>query len=232
MKRLLAFCVVCTAATPGFAADLILPEIVGSAYEVAAPVDDWTAFYAGVFAGYTGGRSEYWGSTGGPTFPYIGEAAGGLIGFQLGADYQVESFLLGAVADIAWANLGSSATGGGAVFDSRLQYLGTVRARVGVANETLLGYVHGGLAYGSNTINATMAGGAPFPEVHGNGRIGYTLGAGVEAKVSDNVSLLAEYAFTDLGDPIVFSNPAGFAAFDLRESMRFHTIKMGVNYRF
>lgn len=61
MKRLLAFCVVCTAATPGFAADLILPEIVGSAYEVAAPVDDWTAFYAGVFAGYTGGRSEYWG---------------------------------------------------------------------------------------------------------------------------------------------------------------------------
>jgi outer membrane immunogenic protein len=77
-----------------------------------------------------------------------------------------------------------------------------------------------------------MAGGAPFPEVHGNGRIGHTLCAGVEAKVSDNVSLLAEYSFTDLGDPIVFSNPPGFAAFDLRESMRFHTIKVGVNYRF
>ena len=65
-----------------------------------------------------------------------------------------------------------------------------------------------------------------------NGPMGYTLGAGVEAKVGDNVSRLAEYAFTDLGDPIVFSTPAGFAAFDLRESMRFHTIKMGVNYRF
>ena len=232
MRPIIAFCAVCIATTPSFAADLALPVVVNSAYEDTTPVDDWTAFYAGVFAGYAGGRSEYWGSTGGPTFPYIGEAAGGLIGFQLGADYQVESFVVGAVADLAWANLSSSATGGGAVFDSRLQYLGTVRARVGVANATLLGYVHGGLAYGSNTINATMAGGAPFPEVHGNGRIGYTLGAGVEAKVSENISLLAEYSFTDLGDPIVFSNPPGFAAFDLRESMRFHTVKVGVNYRF
>lgn len=230
MRPLFAVCAICIAATPTFAADLILPEM-DNEYEVSAPVADWTAFYAGVFGGYTGGRSEYWGSTGGPTFPYVGDAAGGLVGFQLGADYQVESFVFGAAADIAWANLSSSATGGGAEFHSRLDYLGTVRARVGVANETLLGYVHGGLAYGSNTINARL-GGAPFTEVHGNSRIGYTLGAGVEAKVSDNISLLAEYSYTDLGDPIVFSNPPGSPAFDLRESMRFHTVKVGLNYRF
>lgn len=231
MRPLFAVCAICIAAVPASAADLILPAVGESDYAVVAPASDWTAFYAGVFGGYTAGKSEYWGSTGGPTFPYIGDAAGGLIGFQLGADYQVESFVIGAVADIAWANLSSSATGGGATFDSRLNYLGTVRARVGVANESLLGYVHGGLAYGSNTIDA-RTGSGPMPEAHGNGRIGYTLGAGVEAKVSENISLLAEYSFTDLGDPVVFSNPPGFAAFDLREAMRFHTVKVGVNYRF
>lgn len=189
---------------------------------------DWTGFYAGIFGGYAGGNFEYNG-TAGAGFPWIGSASGGLLGVQVGADYQINNFVIGGVADLAWTNLRGETIGAGALIKSSLQYTGSLRARAGVAVENALLYAHGGLAFGSTDTSADFNGPLPF---HGNSRVGYTLGAGLEYKLTDQVSLFGEYAFTDLGDPVVFSNAPPAPAFDLHETLRYHSVKVGVNYRF
>jgi outer membrane immunogenic protein len=190
---------------------------------------EWSQFYAGIFGGYGGGTYEYVG-TAGAGFPWIGNGTGALLGVQAGADYQMGNLVLGGVVDLAWSNLSANTNGGGATITSTLQYLGTVRARAGVAVDTALLYAHGGLAFGrTETSAADAVGPIPFND---NDRLGYTVGAGVEVKMTDQISVFGEYAFTDLGNPIVFSNPPAGVPFDLNESLRFHSVKVGLNYRF
>lgn len=225
MKRYALLIAAVFATTPAYAADLGVVHIPEPEGYVAS---DWTGFYAGIFGGYSGGRFEYYGSAG-AGFPWVGDASGGLLGVQVGADYQINNFVIGGIADLAWTNLHGETNGAGALIKSTLQYTGSLRARAGVAAESVLIYAHGGLAFGSTDTSADFNGPLPF---HGNGRLGYTLGAGLEVKLTDQISMFGEYAFTDLGNPIVFSNTPPAAAFDLRETLRYHSVKVGLNYRF
>jgi len=211
--------------TPAYAADLGVVYVPEPDGYIAS---DWTGFYAGIFGGYAGGTFEYHGSAG-AGFPWVGSPSGGLLGVQLGADYQINNFVIGGIADLAWANLHGETNGAGALIKSTLHYTGSLRARAGVAMDNTLFYAHGGLAFGSTDTSADFNGPLPF---HGNGRVGYTLGGGLEVKLTDQVSVFGEYAFTDLGNPIVFSNTPPAAAFDLRETLRYHSVKVGLNYRF
>lgn len=215
------------------AADLYIQT--DEALVIDAPTD-WTGFYAGIFGGVAPGRYEYNG-TAGFGFPYIGDDTGGLVGIQAGANYQMGNLVLGGVVDIALTNLSGSTSSGPAINDitisSSLRSVGSVRAKVGFAMDNILAYAHGGLAFGrTDTSAVTTATGVPFSGFHGNDRVGFTIGAGLEAKVTDNVSVFAEYAYTDLGSATVFTNPPGFAAFDLNETVRFQTVKAGINYHF
>lgn len=225
MKRTALFVAAILVSTPAYAADLgevYIPESEGYL------ASDWTGFYAGIFGGYAGGKFEYHG-TAGAGFPWVGDASGGLLGVQVGADYQINNFVIGGIADLAWTNLRGETNGAGALIKSSLQYTGSLRARAGVAMNSALIYAHGGLAFGSTDTSADFNGPLPF---HGNGRVGYTLGAGLEFKLTDQVSVFGEYAYTDLGNPIVFSNTPPAAAFDLHETLRYHSVKVGLNYRF
>jgi outer membrane immunogenic protein len=218
----------------GHAADLIIPT--NEVLVINSSATDWSGFYAGVFGGVAPGRYEYNGTTG-FGFPYIGNDVGGLFGLQGGANYQIGNFVVGGVVDIALTSLEGSTSSGPAINDitisSSLKNLGSVRAKVGYAMDNVLAYAHGGLAFGETETSAvTTATGVPFTGFHGNEHVGFTVGAGVELKVSEKVSLFAEYAYTDLGTDTVFSNPPGFAAFDLNETLRLQTIKAGANFHF
>lgn len=140
--------------------------------------------------------------------------------------------MLGAVADIALSGVeGRSTFGslGGFEYVSRLDYLGTVRARAGfLPTDDLLVYAHGGFAYGRSTPSFN-AGGLPAPGFVGTNRTGWTIGAGVEYAVTDTISLQTEYAYTDLGNPSVTDAAAPGAA---NESLKLHTVKAGLNFRF
>src|SRR5690606_38078315 len=134
-------------------------------------------------------RYEYNG-TAGFGFPYIGDATGGLVGIQAGANYQLGSLVLGGVVDIALTGLNGSTSSGPAINDitisSVLKNVGSVRAKVGFATDDILAYAHGGLAFGhTDTSAVTTATGVPFSGFHGNDRVGFTLGAGLEIKVSE-----------------------------------------------
>ena len=230
MKSYLLAAAAILCAAPAYAADLGYVESpLPPAYEAPS---DWTGFYVGAFGGLASGNSKY-DSPIDATFPYLGNTSGGLFGIQAGANYQINSFVVGGVVDIGLTNIEASAGGGGITINSDLKYLGSVRAKAGYATDTLLAYVHGGAVFGKTETSATVnATGALFDGFHGDDKFGYTLGAGLEVKVSDNISFFTEYAYTGLGDTTVFTNPPGFVDFNLKETLNFHSVKAGLNFHF
>lgn len=163
-----------------------------------------------------------------PFFTTSVDGSGGFIGAQIGYDWQIDSFVIGAVADIAATNIKASLSPvlGGIAFSatSRLDYFGTVRARLGYAWDRVLIYGHGGFAYGRASQDVAVAG---VPIFSGSqAKTGWTIGAGVEFAAFDNVSVGLEYGFLDLGRDTVF------AAGGLSERLTVHTGKLSINYRF
>jgi len=233
MKLILLAASACLIAAPALASDLVyVDDQQPVVFETEAPAVDWTGFYLGIYGGAADGDMVY--DAADDAFPYLGNLRGGFGGLQTGFNFQVsDALVLGAVADLGVTTLQGSAGGGGATLVTDLQYLGSVRAKLGYAMDRLLAYVHGGAAFGGTDSNASLdSDGIPFSNFHGGGHFGYTLGAGLEYKVSDAVSVFGEYAYTDLGSTEVFTNPPGTPAFTLYEILRYQSIKGGINFHF
>lgn len=232
MKTILTAAVFAAFLTTGAVANDIgvisLSPSVGS-----EPESDWTGFYAGIFAGAE--RSEYVSSlkpSSLPAYVVVGDKIGGIAGVQLGYDYQIDSVVLGAVADIALSNFatGLSDPALGLNYSSKLDYLGTVRARAGfLPTDKLLIYVHGGLAYGrfSPVVTSSLV---AFPDLATANRLGWTVGAGFEYALTEHVSLQTEYAYADLGT--VTTSNAGTPPLSATETLKFQSVRAGVNFRF
>jgi outer membrane immunogenic protein len=140
-----------------------------------------------------------------------------------------------------------------ATLTTRLDFLGTVRARGGwLWDPNFLTYVTAGLAYGeielSSTITQNVPGLAPeFTPYTGVGtskvvRFGGTIGAGLEWMVVPNWSVKAEYLYVGLGTPTVNSSLVNVSHFgngnlssvNVVTSARFNDniVRGGVNYHF
>ncbi len=142
-------------------------------------------------------------------------------GGQLGYNYQYGSLVGGLEADIATADAnasqtyqspGSSGVSQNSYVSSKLDYLGTVRARLGyLITPRVLFYGTGGYAYGDvkyRTDFANSAGALAFSGADKYTAGGYAYGAGVEYAYpvslnllghSSAVTLRAEYLHYDLG---------------------------------
>lgn len=220
-------------ATPAFAADFGVAPAPAS---YATSAQNWTGFYAGIFGGVATGDFDYsLVPAGGPSvLDFNINGGGGFGGVAVGVDYQIDQFVVGAVADIAIANhaasVGFNVPGlGDGELNSTLEYLGTVRARGGVAFDNLLAYAHGGVAFGGTKQELTVAGAAvPGFDPENPNRVGYTIGAGVEYKITDTISFQTEYAYTNFGEEDVYVIPGG----SVTESLAFHSVKAGLNFRF
>ncbi|WP_244486581.1 outer membrane beta-barrel protein, partial [Aureimonas sp. Leaf324] len=133
-----------------------------------------------------------------------------------------------------------------------LDYLATGRLRAGyLVTDMALLYATGGVAYGeidygfsTNSPAVTAA----FPAVINSDEDdwGYSVGGGMEVKVTQNISFGAEYLYTNLGDggsstilnggPFDGSGaaviPGQFTDFRSSGDFDFHTITAKLSYRF
>ncbi|MDX8531176.1 porin family protein [Mesorhizobium sp. VK25A] len=221
------------------AADTVVSEAPPAPPEAPAAFS-WTGFYVGGFGTLAVGDMEYGTrqifADGNPP-PQIGNfdvsASGFLGGIQAGYDWQMnDKWVVGAVADIAGSNYSASitASSNGVEFldgESKLKYLGTVRARVGYAWDRALLYAHGGLAYGKTEHRLDLGGTNVFSE--SQTRTGWTVGAGVEYAITDRISFGTEYAFVDLGAKQILDNGEGLT---INDDVDLHTLKAFVNFRF
>jgi outer membrane immunogenic protein len=136
-----------------------------------------------------------------------------------------------------------------------LQYIGTVRGRLGwLFTPTLLLYGTGGLAYGGVTLNtatSVTSSGSPWADAQpvsfggvnfSNTQVGWTAGGGLEWMFFPNWSAKVEYLYYDLGtvtqnfsivasDPVA---PTGSAVFggQARARINGNIVRAGVNYHF
>ena len=240
--------------TPAMAADVIYEEPVAPAPVVAyEPAFTWTGFYVGGQAGVAFNRdsglfsSDSSGFTGGSDDGQSGFIGGGHIGY----DYQVGNFLVGAVADLSYIDATSSSDytfGGTTIYgaEQKIDYVGTVRAKLGYAADRFAVYATGGLAYG-DTKNSylgdtvTTIGGTAYnvSVSEDTDDVGYSVGAGVDYLVTQNFSLGVEYLYTDLGDSKldVAYTPVGGGATDVLSTssstdLDFHTVWAKASFRF
>lgn len=224
----------------------------------------WTGFYVGVNAGYTWSNSNtitqaYSDSDGAGfganaligNFPsQVDVSNDGFIGGgQIGYNYQIHNnFVVGVEADIQGVASGSnslaySAPAAVTNFSRGIDYLGTVRGRLGyLVTPTLLVYGTGGLAYGQTNLNVNYLG-APaisLTDVYSDTRVGYAVGGGVEWLFHPGWSAKAEYLYYDLGSASTpgvaypYTTGAGAQISTAQSSARFdgHVIRAGLNYHF
>lgn len=198
------------------------------------PVFTWTGFYVGANAGYAWGQidsttiSAVTGLGGVTGLGAFSDPDGFTGGGQIGYNYQIGQWVLGAEADFQGADLKSSAAdfANNITASSEINWFGTVRARVGYSFDRFLPYVTGGFAYGSvkNKINT---GAIAFSD--DNTQYGWTVGAGLEYAFTNNLTAKLEYLYVDL-DKESFNVPGG--TFTSNIETKFSVVRAGLNYKF
>lgn len=229
-KRLWLSAIAALALTTGSAcaADLSQPYYKAPPEPPVMAPPTWTGFYLGVEGGYGWGRAEQTDATGFSSGRY--PVRGGLAGGTLGYNWQVNQAVFGLEGDGSWADINGSTAGRGGACDqvcsARLDALGTVRGRFGIAFGGFLPYVTGGLAVGDINGSESLLGSGSSTEA------GWTAGGGVEAKVSDAWSLKVEYLHADLGNHAIFDNDLGGGAVEQHVKFSTDIVRGGLNYHF
>lgn len=240
MCKLITLCAIVTAlaVTQASAADMS-PVVI-----TAAPIS-WAGLYAGLHAGIARSKVSVADNAkdGVNPGPFGYNANGGFGGGQVGYNFQFGNIVTGIEGELGYMGL----TGKGRIssasatshqdltLDSGLY--ADLTARLGYAFGSSLIYGKGGWAYfKTNAMQATTN---PGYDPTGTGALtGWTLGAGYEYRVSQNVGIKVEYQHfdfgskggyqTNVGD---FSSPIGYK-FTNEHKVRLDTIKVGLNYYF
>ncbi len=203
------------------AADLIIDEpapVVG----IVDVGGNWDGVFIGAFAGYGWGTltdddSLLALTSGDDTL----DLTGWQVGVAAGANFTVsEAIVAGIVGDIAWTDLSGEDTTSDFAYD--VNWLGSIRGRLGFDGGAFLPYVTAGVAFANATASEPLA-----PSEDTQTHIGWTVGAGVEFAVADNISLDLLYRYTDYGSKdYALTDPA------TPLSLNTHTISAGVNFKF
>jgi outer membrane immunogenic protein len=223
-------------ASSAYAADLIIEEapapIIATAY-------DWTGLYVGVFAGAGTGTVDYT-VVDGDTIDIDDDfdVDGWFGGLTAGANFQTGTFVLGIEGDIAWADHSGTTditlTAGDSELSFDTDYLGTIRARAGMAFDTVLLYATGGFAFAGGSVHITDIDGTEDASEDTN-YTGWALGVGAEMALTENVSVKGEYLYTSLSsDDVDFSADDYDIPSDITVDgdLHAHTFKIGLNYSF
>jgi outer membrane immunogenic protein len=205
-------------ASSSYAADLIVEPPV--AEPIVTVGGNWDGAYVGAFVGYGWGTVS---DEDGLLVPALVDdeldLTGWKLGVAVGADFTVsEALVAGIVADIAWDNLSGEDEVAGFSYD--VNWSGSVRGRLGFDGGAFLPYITAGLAFANATADDSIV---SDDQTH----IGWTVGAGVEFAVADNVSLDLQYRFTDYG-----SQDYDLDVGTVPLSLTSHAVTAGVNFRF
>ncbi|GEO84443.1 MULTISPECIES: outer membrane protein [Alphaproteobacteria] len=205
--------------TPAAAADMSTPLSVPTA-------SDWTGFYVGGHLG--GGRSiiDWTYDVGGTTADHKGD--GVLGGAQLGYNLQSGNWVFGGEADISASGIDGDTDCPNPAFtcSSDTKWLSTVRGRLGYTFDNLLIYGTGGLGIGRFEMSTNNGAGTSGSTTKTD--TGWVAGAGVEYAFSPRWSVKAEYMYYDFGSTS-YEVDNGL---DVNVDSRFHTGKIGVNFKF
>jgi outer membrane immunogenic protein len=213
------------------AADMSRPVYKAPPAGVMPVAYDWTGFYIGGHVGYGWAEKDWRDAFG---LNVSSKADGFLGGGQVGFNYQIGQFVLGAEGDFSWSGItGGTSTAAfigaplGATFNTDVNWVSTLTGRVGLAFDRWLVYGKGGVAWANDTFSTnfyTLPASASVSET----RIGWTAGAGVEYAFAPQWTAKLEYNYMDFGTRAVSFAPGTLTDID----QQMHVVKLGVNYKF
>ena len=171
-----------------------------------APAYLWAGGYAGVFGGDNWGDTDAAGDTDGWN--------GGVYG---GYNWQADNFVYGIEGDLGYSGAdGTSAAGIRAEQGTE----GSLRARFGYDMNPVLIYGTAGVA----ATNLELSNGAVSDD---NTMIGWTVGAGAETFITENVTARLEYRYTDYG-----SEDFNLGGTNVSSGYDTHSVRAGIGIKF
>lgn len=192
------------------------PRPVGSSY---LQPGIWQGLNVGIHAGYNWSRADEIGGLAKV------DASGTLAGAHLGYNWQFGRTVLGAEGDVdltdasGWRRYGASDSIG-----LHNHWLSTFRLRAGLAFDSVLIYATGGLALGDFDVDLETTMGA----WRSSGmKAGWVAGAGIETKLSPNISARLEALYFGFNDAS-FPMPGD----ELRADLSATTVRAGLTYHF
>jgi outer membrane immunogenic protein len=266
MKRLTE--ILTAAALAGFASGAMAADLPAyKARPMAAPAPSWTGFYIGAHAGW--GWSDTNGTASSTALGVAGNSIflpaaydlgsdGAVFGGQIGYNWQAGNWVVGVEGDFSGAGIsgfqsqapqlnpfvaGPVPPGGTSFMRQDINWLASVRGRLGYAWGPSLLYVTGGAAWADVGYSADAsptgfaAGCCAFPASFGNTRSGWTIGGGFEHMITGNWSVRGEYLYYSFeGDTITAPIVSPLAPLTSRATYAFddldiHVFRFGLNYK-
>ena len=172
----------------------------------------------------------------------VAQARGGDVRLQVGANYQTGMWVWGIESDFS-AMLAKDTTSFPSIdarkdvdrLTSRYDWLGTLRARGGIANGPALFFATGGIAAGGVTHTYHYGVEDPangFEQSRQQALFGWTAGGGIEYAFQPNWSVKLEYLHVKLPDTKISITDGGGYDARLRFRNEFDIVRAGINYRF
>lgn len=199
-------------------------------------------------------------STASAPFTFGVDRSGWLGGLQAGYNWQTGHFVAGVEADVSAAGIRARESSSYALrpvflvgdFDNytgtvtvtqNVDYLGTLRGRLGYASHNWLFYATGGLAWAHvkaslDSTHVRLTNNFPMPGLPGaldghasasGYKIGYAVGGGGEWAFTPHWSLKAEYLYLNLGRQLSLSIPGTSL---MPSDIELHTFRIGLNRQF
>jgi outer membrane immunogenic protein len=220
----------------------VAPPVVGPGFvapPVVSPVFPWNGFYIGA---HVGGAWVDLDETlvatpaGFQTGPLGDRERGFIYGGQIGYNWHIGRFVIGAEGQLSGADLGRSVTTAGIIggvpftvassFD--IDRIATLAGRLGVTFDQILVYGKFGAAWLDSSATMTATRLATTTTIATDDTdTGWMVGLGVEYALTRNWSAKVEYNFLDFGN-----DRSGGSGFTIDRDLNMHLVKLGINYRF
>lgn len=205
-----------TLVVPASAADIVRTKPLAPAPVVSvAPQDSWAGGYTGLYIG--GAKNRF--KADGNTDKFNKNAA--KFGAYAGLNFQNDNIVYGLEGDAGY----NSAKFGKATdktASAKAGFEGSLRGRLGYDMGIFMPYVTAGVA-GTQLKYST------FDKSASAFHVGWTAGAGTEAKLTSNIIARLEYRYSDFGKKNIQVTPT---ADILNAKFNTHEIRMGVGYKF
>jgi outer membrane immunogenic protein len=153
---------------------------------------------------------------------------GFLGGGQLGYNWQIGSFVIGAEGDIQYSAQKRTDTdsilGIAVSSEAKIPWFGTARGRLGYAFDSVMIYGTGGVAWTNFKVSASALGLTVSTETT---KAGWTAGGGVEWMFMPRWSVKAEYLYIDSG-----TTSLTIAGLTASGKLKDQIGRVGINYHF
>lgn len=197
------------------------------AFIAPPPLFTWTGVYIGGQIGYAFGNS--YSNIPGTGFAQSSSPEGVIGGAHVGYNYQINQFVVGLEGDVDGSSYSKSNFNGAtaSTYGTRIPVEGSVRGRLGYAWDRTLVYATGGAAFAD--LEHTYFGAiTPLPYTSvSTGRVGWTVGGGIEYAVTNNWSVRGEYRYSDFGRT---NDVIGTGIVSHHDTE--HAVRVGFSYKF